>query len=49
MIPISKIIFNGASLAPVLRKRASTVNLDRDNQQKSSFEGFASLGMELGF
>ena len=48
MLQISKIIPNGAGLAPVLVKRASTVELDWDTRQKSRFDGIDSLGRQLG-
>jgi urease accessory protein len=48
MISISKIIPQGAGLAPVLVKRASTIKLDWDTRQKSRFECVDSLGRQLG-
>ena len=48
MISISKIIPLGAGLAPVLVKRASTIELDWDTRQKSRFDGTDSLGRQLG-
>ncbi len=48
MISISKIIAQGAGLAPVLVKRASTIELDWDTRQKSRFEGVDSMGRALG-
>ena len=48
MISISKIIPQGAGLAPVLVKRASTVELDWDIRQKSRFDCTDSLGRPLG-
>jgi urease accessory protein len=48
MISISKIIPQGAGLAPVLVKRASTIELDWDTRQKSRFDGVDSLGRQLG-
>lgn len=48
MLQISKIISQGACLAPVLVKRASTIELDWDTRQKSRFEGVDSLGRVLG-
>ena len=48
MIHISKIISQGAGLAPVLVKRASTIELDWDTRQKSQFDGVDSLGRQLG-
>ena len=48
MIQVSKIIAGGKGLAPVLLKRASTVELDWDIRQKSRFEATDSLGRQLG-
>ena len=48
MIQISKLISQGAGLAPVLVKRASTIELDWDVRQKSRFEATDSLGRQLG-
>ena len=48
MLQISKLISQGASLAPVLVKRASTVELDWDVRQKSRFDATDSLGRQLG-
>ena len=48
MISISKIIPQGAGLAPVLIKRASTIELDWDNRQKSRFDAADSEGKQLG-
>ncbi len=48
MIQISKIISQGAGLAPVLVKRASTIELDWDVRQKSRFDATDSLGRQLG-
>ena len=48
MIQISKLISQGASLAPVLVKRASTIELDWDVRQKSRFDATDSLGRPLG-
>ena len=48
MISVSKIISQGAGLAPVLVKRASTVELDWDIRQKSRFDCTDSLGRSLG-
>ena len=45
---ISKVISQGAGLAPVLVKRASTVELDWDIRQKSRFDCTDSLGRQLG-
>ena len=48
MISISKIIPRGAGLAPILVKRASTIELDWDVRQKSRFDCTDSLGRSLG-
>ena len=48
MLQISKVIPQGAGLAPVLVKRASTVELDWDVRQKSRFDATDSLGRQLG-
>ena len=48
MLQISKLISQGAGLAPVLVKRASSVELDWDVRQKSRFETTDSLGRQLG-
>ena len=48
MISISKIISRGAGLAPILVKRASTIELDWDVRQKSRFDCTDSLGRSLG-
>ena len=48
MLHISKLIAQGAGLAPVLVKRASTVELDWDVRQKSRFDALDSLGRPLG-
>ncbi len=48
MIKISKIIWQGQGLAPVLLKRASTIELDWDVRQKSRFDAEDSLGRPLG-
>ena len=48
MIQVSKIISQGAGLAPVLVKRASIIELDWDVRQKSRFEATDSLGRPLG-
>ena len=48
MLQISKLIFQGAGLAPVLVKRASTLEIDWDTRQKSRFEATDSLGRHLG-
>ena len=48
MIQISKLIPQGQGLAPVLLKRATTVELDWDVPQKSRFPATDSPGRELG-
>ena len=48
MLQISKLISLGTGLAPVLLKRASTVELDWDVRQKSRFDALDSLGRQLG-
>ncbi len=48
MLQVSKVISQGAGLAPVLVKRASTVELDWDVRQKSRFDAADSLGRSLG-
>lgn len=48
MIIVSKIIPLGAGLAPVLLKRASSVELDWDVRQKSRFDAIDSSGRQLG-
>ena len=48
MIQISKLIPQGQGLAPVLLKRATTIELDWDVRQKSRFAATDSAGRELG-
>jgi urease accessory protein len=48
MIQCSKCIAAGRGLAPVLVKRAATVELDWDVRQKSRFSATDSSGRELG-
>ena len=48
MIQVSKLIAHGQGLAPVLLKRASTVELDWDVRQKSRFDATDSAGRHLG-
>jgi urease accessory protein len=48
MLQVSKIIPQGQGLAPVLLKRAATVELDWDVRQKSRFDTTDSLGRHLG-
>jgi urease accessory protein len=48
MLTVSKCLPGGQGLAPVLVKRASTVELDWDVRQKSRFEATDSQGRQLG-
>jgi urease accessory protein len=48
MIHTSKLMPQGAGLAPVLLKRAHTVELDWDVRQKSRFDCIDSAGRQLG-
>ena len=48
MLAVNKILPGGQGLAPVLLKRAATVELDWDLRQKSRFELTDSLGRSLG-
>jgi urease accessory protein len=48
MIQVSKLIPQGQGLAPVLLKRAATVELDWDVRQKSRFDATDSTGRSLG-
>ena len=48
MIQVSKLLPQGHGLAPVLLKRASTVELDWDVRQKSRFAATDSAGRDLG-
>jgi urease accessory protein len=48
MIQTSKLVSQGAGLAPVLLKRAHTVELDWDVRQKSRFDCTDSAGRQLG-
>ncbi len=48
MLTINKLMPQGAGLAPVLVKRASTIELDWDTRQKSRFDATDSLGRLLG-
>jgi urease accessory protein len=48
MLQVSKLMPQGKGLAPVLLKRAATVELDWDVRQKSRFETTDSLGRQLG-
>ena len=47
MIQVSKLLPQGQGLAPVLLKRATTVELDWDVRQKSRFAATDSAGREL--
>ena len=48
MLQVSKLLPQGAGLAPALLKRAATVELDWDMRQKSRFDATDSLGRQLG-
>ena len=48
MLQTSKLIPQGRGLAPVLLKRASTVELDWDVRQKSRFDTTDSAGRQIG-
>ena len=48
MLPISKLLAGGRGLAPVLLKRASSVELDWEVRQKSRFEATDSLARPIG-
>ncbi len=48
MLQISKLMPQGAGLAPVLVKRAATLELDWDVRQKSRFEATDSQDRQLG-
>ena len=48
MLNVSKVIAHGVGLAPVLVKRAATIELDWDVRQKSRFDATDSLGRQLG-
>jgi len=48
MIHVNKLLSRGHGLAPVLLKRAATVELDWDVRQKSRFDAIDSLGRQLG-
>ncbi|MDO8448843.1 MAG: urease accessory protein UreE [Rhodoferax sp.] len=48
MLQTSKLMPQGAGLAPVLLKRAATVELDWDVRQKSRFDASDSQGRQLG-
>ncbi len=48
MLQVSKLMSQGQGLAPVLLKRAATVELDWDVRQKSRFDATDSQGRQLG-
>ncbi len=48
MLTVNKLMPQGQGLAPVLLKRASSVELDWDVRQKSRFETADSTGRQLG-
>lgn len=48
MLTVNKIIVRGQGLAPVLLKRAASVELDWDVRQKSRFDATDSQGRHLG-
>jgi urease accessory protein len=48
MLQVSKVIPQGKGLAPVLLKRAASVELDWDVRQKSRFDATDSAGRHLG-
>lgn len=48
MIEVSKLMLQGKGLAPVLLKRAATIELDWDVRQKSRFDATDSSGRLLG-
>ncbi|MEP6825638.1 MAG: urease accessory protein UreE [Ramlibacter sp.] len=48
MLQVSKILTGGHGLAPVLLKRAATVELDWDVRQKSRFDATDSQGRQIG-
>jgi urease accessory protein len=48
MLTLNKLMPQGAGLAPVLLKRAATVELDWDVRQKSRFDATDSQGRSLG-
>ena len=48
MLTANKLMPQGAGLAPVLVKRASTIELDWDTRQKSRFEAADSSGRSIG-
>jgi urease accessory protein len=48
MLTANKLMPQGGGLAPVLRKRAATVELDWDVRQKSRFDATDSQGRQIG-
>lgn len=48
MLQVTKLLSQGHGLAPVLLKRAATVELDWDVRQKSRFDATDSQGRSLG-
>jgi urease accessory protein len=48
MLEISKLVPQGQGLAPVLLKRAASIELDWDLRQKSRLEAHDSAGRQLG-
>lgn len=48
MLQVSKLIFQGKGLAPVLLRRAAVLELDWDIRQKSRFDAKASDGSHVG-
>ena len=48
MLAINRVIAQGGGLAPVLLKRAATIELDWDVRQKSRFDATDSQGRALG-
>ncbi|MFT3857299.1 MAG: urease accessory protein UreE [Aquabacterium sp.] len=48
MLTVNKLLTQGQGLAPVLLKRAATVELDWDVRQKSRFDATDSTGRALG-
>ena len=48
MLLVAKLLTQGHGLAPVLLKRAASVELDWDVRQKSRFDAVDSLGRRLG-
>ena len=48
MLQVAKLLAQGHGLAPVLLKRAASIELDWDVRQKSRFDAVDSLGRRLG-